>query len=265
MEGSEPIESLLTSSRHLMYRISIILALLIASSTSADGSARLLLTRYQTLEYLELVPQPFETPTEFTLLPSSRLWIEGSTSLNSFSCNAESLYVYAVAATPEEIEASVEVPVAELECGRGRMNQDLRDAMSSEAHPNIEYRLISATPSLSAETANGSLSVIRSGEAQNPIQTSEADSDERPVSLVTQGYLTVAGVERKVSFDATAQQTGSSNFRIHGRLPIRMTEYSITPPRALGGLIRVRDEIVVEFDLMIAAKPQTSISLPRGN
>ncbi len=208
---------------------SIILSLIIASSSYSFGLSQQ--DWFGAPATISLQDEKSETPrindVEFTLLPSSRLWIEGTTSINSFDCEAQNVVLDAMAAAWNMIHATVDVAVAKLECGRGRMNRELRRAMGADEHPAITYRLSSASQ----------------------IEQSAADS----VSINAIGYLTMAGVERKVELLAAAFQSDDGSYHLSGSLPIRMTDYSIIPPRAFRGLIKVRDEIVVQFDLIIKA------------
>jgi len=137
--------------------------------------------------------------------------------------------VQSAEATSTGVRADLEVPVDSLECGRDKMNHDLQKAMKADEHPDINFRLSEASGTGGSITAESGLNVT------------------------AVGFLSVAGVERKVAVQATAQENDGGAFRISGSLPIQMTDYSITPPRALRGLIRVRDEIVVQFDLIVAA------------
>jgi polyisoprenoid-binding protein YceI len=147
--------------------------------------------------------------------------------VNSFGCEAQDVTLDAKAANSEAIEATVDVAVAELECGRERMNRDLQIAMHAEEHPKITYYLESA------------------------FQTESSDNEVISINAI--GFLRVAGVVRKVEVLATAIQSDDGSYRLSGSLPIRMTDYNIDPPRALAGLIRVHDDIVVQFDLTVAA------------
>jgi hypothetical protein len=40
-------------------------------------------------------------------------------------------------------------------------------------------------------------------------------------------------------------------FALHARLPLRMTDFRITPPTALFGMVKAKDDLVVQFDLIL--------------
>lgn len=166
--------------------------------------------------------------TQFRMESGSRIWIEGSTQLAGFGCDASSLQLGSAQMGADGLDARLSVPVTSLECGKSRMNRDLQKAMKADEHPEIQYRLIDASAS---------------GE----------DSAGKNTAVVAKGLLTIAGVEREVSLLALATELSQGSYRVSGKLPLEMTDFDITPPRPLHGLIRVRDEIVVHFDLLLSA------------
>jgi hypothetical protein len=66
-----------------------------------------------------------------------------------------------------------------------------------------------------------------------------------------QGSLRIAGQERPVRVPVVVQQQRDGSLRAQGALPILMTDYGITPPTALFGVLRTDNRIVVKFDLLV--------------
>jgi hypothetical protein len=66
-----------------------------------------------------------------------------------------------------------------------------------------------------------------------------------------QGTLRIAGRERVVRVPVEVQQQRDGSLRAQGALPILMTDYGITPPKALFGVLRTENRIVVKFDLLV--------------
>ncbi|NNE36511.1 MAG: YceI family protein [Rhodothermales bacterium] len=166
--------------------------------------------------------------SRFYLMSDSRIWLEGSSSLSSFACEAKGVMLDSVSKDDSEIQALVELPVAGLDCGRRKMNRDLRRAMKANDHPTISYRLegIQAEPRL--------------------------QTDDDHISVDVDGVLSVAGVPQRVIVQAIAQDLNEDTYRVVGSVPLQMTDYNVVPPRILRGLIRVRNEIVVQFDFTVS-------------
>lgn len=167
----------------------------------------------------------------------SELLIEGTSTVNSFTCEAEEVEGRARLDTSGqqprrgEAKAEVAVPVRRFDCGKRRMNQDLYDALKASAHPVIRFEL---------DTAH------------------VVEQEPRTYQLHTSGRLTIAGTERPVTLEVDAQHLPDGRYRAQGSQPLSMRDYGIDPPSALLGLVKAHDRIVVRFDLI--ARPMTPAS-----
>jgi len=74
-------------------------------------------------------------------------------------------------------------------------------------------------------------------------------------TLMAVGRLAVAGVERDVVF-ALRTERRDDTLLVSGRLPLLMTDYGITPPKALLGMLKTDPKITVTFETVLAI-PQT--------
>ncbi|MEX2569963.1 MAG: YceI family protein [Gemmatimonadota bacterium] len=167
--------------------------------------------------------------------PESRLWIDGTSTLRSFTCEAETLSggVVPKGAAAElsldrlgEAVGSAEavVPVAALECGNGTMNDHMRKALKADENPQIRFALSS-------------------------YEVGPMNGANRSVTLV--GGLTIAGQEKPVTFHGTATQEPSGAMRVVGSTEIVMTEYGMKPPRLMLGTLRVGDRVTVNYDVVV--------------
>ena len=169
--------------------------------------------------------------------PDSRLWIEGTSNLRDWSCEAialdASVEIDNGAATHgpalrggSELRAvQVRVPVNALKCGRSQMDR-------------IMYKALKADDAPASHDITGHFAVVPNG-------------DDGDYSLSTEGTLRVAGQERAVRIDVDVEMRPDGTLRAQGELPIHMTDYGITPPTAMFGVIRTGDRIVVKFDLLV--------------
>ena len=167
----------------------------------------------------------------------SRLWIEGSSNLRDWSCEATALD----ASVDLDIgrdegdgvsglqRVQVSVPVNALTCRSGQMDRIMYKALRADADPSCRYIV-------------GSFNVV----------ATDSDGD---YSLRTLGSLRVAGRRNDVQLDVDVEQLPDGTLRAQGSLPILMTDYGITPPTALLGLVRTGNRIVVKFDLYVDRQP----------
>lgn len=129
-------------------------------------------------------------------------------------------------------ELALSIPIATLRCSGGRpMERDMNEALNADRFGVIGFQF----------------GGLRSGITH--------DIDRRSFHATIAGRLSLAGVTREISFKANAQRISRTRFHITADMPVRMTEFGITPPRALFGMIKAADELSVTLDLIAEVSP----------
>jgi hypothetical protein len=127
--------------------------------------------------------------------------------------------------------AKLAVPVMSLRGSSEGMDRDMHSALKASEHPRIEYDL-------------------------RNVQDAEIDRDpktsEPQVVLHAIGTLSVAGVQRNLATALTIQRLASRRYRVLAETQMRMTDFDVTPPTALFGLIRADNSVAVIFKLEFA-------------
>lgn len=168
-----------------------------------------------------------------TLQSQSKVWIEGVSTIRSFSCSAPTVNAYietrSANAIPQVLAGEhgvtlteIKVPVDKIECSNGTMNDHLREALKSHFNPTITFRVTSYDVSKGAEGVKGTLT----------------------------GSLSIAGVVKPVSIAAVGTADGEM-LRVTGSKEIKMTDWDVIPPALMFGRIKVRDDVTVKFDLLL--------------
>jgi polyisoprenoid-binding protein YceI len=168
----------------------------------------------------------------------SRVWFTGASNVRRFTCRARSIeggYRTDAAALdtllPHVDSASAAVltiRAARLACSPGAMNRHLREALKGDANPHIELRLVGW------------------------------DAHRQPdgtTAMRLRGRLSIAGVEREVSFDAVAAPDTLGRVHVTGAQPLRVTDYGVVPPRRFLGALRVRESVTVHWDVVLNDAP----------
>jgi len=62
--------------------------------------------------------------------------------------------------------------------------------------------------------------------------------------------LTIAGVDREVTLDLTIQKAGAT-LNVKGTLSLLMTDYGITPPKAMLGMVKADPKIKITFEVLL--------------
>lgn len=167
-----------------------------------------------------------------SIRPGSRVWVEGTSTVRDYSCEAAEVKgrVEAAAATLDVAalkdavrSAELAVSVAGLDCGNGTMNGHMRKALKGAEHGSIEFRLQDYTV------------VPEVGQSRVQIM----------------GTLRIAGQDRPLVVGAVATAADSAALRVKGSGEILMTEFGIKPPSLMMGTMKVHDRVKINFDLVL--------------
>ncbi|PWN05075.1 YceI family protein [Rhodohalobacter mucosus] len=178
---------------------------------------------------------------EYVPQDSSRLWIAGQSNVNQFECESrehrgEAIIFQTTTITGDTVTVDedatkimLEIDVEGIECGRNRMNRDLRNALKADDYPNITF------------VFNEIVSISENGHSNS-------------VELEVNGLLTIAGVTREVNVHLTGYTLDDNRVRAEGSKEILMTDFGVEPPTAMLGLVKADNELTVHFDLIAARK-----------
>lgn len=177
----------------------------------------------------------------FIAAPGSMIRIEGTSSLQSWTMEGDAVNgqlrldpAVMKTLTPETwrsvgdkaASVSVTIPVASIRSGDGRLDRLMSEALKAERNPVIRFDMTSSALM----------------EAKGPT-----------LLMKTTGNLTIAGVSRPVSMDVAGTRTSDGRYVLAGRVPVRMSEFGITPPTVLKG-VTAGDEVKVTFRWVIAPR-----------
>jgi polyisoprenoid-binding protein YceI len=84
-------------------------------------------------------------------------------------------------------------------------------------------------------------------ELTEPVRLDREPADGQQVTGEGKGRLTVHGVTREVTADLQGRWDGST-IQVAGRMPVRMSDFQITPPR-VGPVVSIEDDLTVELRL----------------
>jgi len=184
----------------------------------------------------------------FTIQPGSRLWMAGSSNIHDWTAEASEIDGFVEIVLPAT-EANLEglnlsgdatdnlprvevfVPVAGLRSGHKIMDKKMAAALKAKSQPGIHYELLEAN-------------VV----AQWPGEYSLFD-------LRTLGKLEVAGMERLIETLVAVQFQGDGQLLITGIIGLKMSDFGVEAPKALGGLLMTDDDIEIHFSLAMAVDP----------
>ena len=172
----------------------------------------------------------------FSIVPGSRITVDGSTNVNLFSCFSENTVAHSpVLVTPSSSHTSatlegavIKTKTQTLDCANAAMNENLYDALHSESYP---YIIVEITE-------------VRSADGK-PLSFTKGQD------LVTKLNLTLAGRKKMNTVYLNVVNEGSGNYHFIGSHKITLSSYGIDPPKAFFGLVKVDDNITVQFNLVV--------------
>jgi len=120
------------------------------------------------------------------------------------------------------------VPVMSLHGDSGGMDRDMQSALNVKQHPSIEF-------------------VFQ--QLQQTASQWNSQNTQASLKLRIVGTLYMAGVGRPITMDVIVKRDSRGHFLAHAQTALLMTDFGMTPPGALLGLIKANDQVLVVFDL----------------
>ncbi|MDB4887784.1 MAG: YceI family protein [Gemmatimonadetes bacterium] len=172
------------------------------------------------------------TSDPMSLRADSRIWVEGTSSMKSWSCAAGDVNatidgsptaVAQVAAGEKGVRTvRVNIPADKIDCHNGTMNEHMKKALKVSEFQSIDFKMTSYDVSRGADASAGTL----------------------------KGTLTLGGVQKSISIAAQGRAEGGA-LHVTGSYDLSMKDYDLTPPSLMFGRIKVRDTVTVKFDLLL--------------
>ncbi|MCH2449020.1 MAG: hypothetical protein MK198_02620 [Gracilimonas sp.] len=169
------------------------------------------------------------------LSDESKLSIKGKSNVNEFSCQSEhelqqdSLdFTYSIQEDTVTVHGvSLSLEIDQFDCGKRAINRDFRSTLKYQEHPFIEIIL-------------------------NELVLADSSEIVPQQALVT---IKIAGVEQQYSVPLHSFSRSEEQFIAGGNKILYMTDFGLTPPSPMFGLIKVDDELDIQFDLVIRLQP----------
>ncbi|MEX2380735.1 MAG: YceI family protein [Vicingaceae bacterium] len=120
----------------------------------------------------------------------------------------------------------IKLKAESLESGKSSMDGIAHEALKSEDHPMISFKLTKIK------------SITYSGTTAN---------------IVASGVLTIAGTSKTVDVKGTAVNNNGT-IQLKGSKDLKMTDFDMEPPTAMFGTIKTGDSITINYTLTLKTK-----------
>ena len=169
----------------------------------------------------------------FIVLPSSTLTIDGSTNVNSFRCGISKyigndtliLQEGKTIRKPIFLKGRVALKASQFDCGMQVMTKDFNETIKSKEHPYIiiDFKSFERVPNY-------------------------AKGEEKFKGTMT---ISLGGTTKQFSVDCSIQPTSSGLIHLKGGRKFMFSDFNLTPPEKMMGLIRIEQELTVHFNLVL--------------
>jgi polyisoprenoid-binding protein YceI len=126
-------------------------------------------------------------------------------------------------AKPGVVESfEIAVPVMSLASGKDGLDKNLQKALNAAKYPDVIFRLAKIEQAAAGK------------------------------GFTASGTLVIAGTEKNVTL-AIDVRAANGRLSIKGQLPLVMTDYGITPPKAMLGMLKTDPKVVIAFETTLTA------------
>ena len=148
----------------------------------------------------------------------SNLKITGTSSLHDWEMSVNEFDVIGVITDTQVQNLKAIIKAKSMESGKSIMNDKAYDAVKADDYPEIVF---------SAKTlkVNGN-------------------------SISGEGSLMIGGEKREIDINATIVKS-DTEMQLQGKVPLKMSDFNITPPTAMFGTLKTGDEVVIHYDIFL--------------
>ncbi|MEO6721640.1 MAG: hypothetical protein ABIN67_14830 [Ferruginibacter sp.] len=162
---------------------------------------------------------------------NSTLRVEGKSNINSFTCNIneyaakDTIVCIDELSTPIRLSGNLQMDVLSFNCHSSMITKDLRKTLKAEEYPKLNIRFLSLqsmpSPLSKTESIDGSLEVE------------------------------LAGVVKRFEVSYSFTTIGAGYIKLNGGHRFCFSDFKLIPPKKMAGLIKIKDEFDVNFQLIL--------------
>ena len=149
----------------------------------------------------------------------SSMRITGTSSLHDWEMEVEKFDVIGVVTETQVQNLKVTVVAKSMKSGKSIMDGKAYDAVQADDYPQIIFK---------AKTLN-----------------------IKGAKITGEGTLEIGGENRPIDLHADIVKNATSEMQLKGSVPVKMTDFDITPPTAMFGTLKTGDDIVIHYDILI--------------
>jgi polyisoprenoid-binding protein YceI len=167
---------------------------------------------------------------ELTVNPKTfSMTIYGTTNVHNFDMKATQASGSLVMVNAKQAKSlEIEIPVKGLKSNEKLMDTKTYEAFNAEKNPKITFK----STDVNSLSVNGS-----------------------DINVSISGNMTIAGVTKKVTLVSVGKVVKPGVYEFKGSIALKMTDYKMSPPTAMLGMMKVGDAITLKYDVTFEGAP----------
>lgn len=183
--------------------------------------------------HLSLFAQPNITSERFSnYYFLKNVLIEGETNINNFNFSFNNSKINIIPVKEKSINSSSDkdiveffIPVRAFRGSNYLMESDFQELLNAQDYP-----------------------MVKVGIERNKLNDIISESGNLELSF----YLTIAGVTKLINGNYLINLCGENEIILQGSTQVKLTDFSINPPKKMLGVLQVKDLISIKFDIIIS-------------
>ena len=165
--------------------------------------------------------------TKWLISENSGLRVNGSTNVNKFTCDIPNCDQDTLTVWKSDkgirLSGSINPNVLSFDCHKAMMTRDLRKTLKAKEYPKLHILFLSLNelPELS----------------------------NKPANITGQVEIEIAGIKKLYEIDYSISADNDKIIHLLGSRDLNFSDFELTPPRKLGGMIKAKDQLTVAFNL----------------
>ena len=166
---------------------------------------------------------------KWVVMSGGSLKVVGSTNINQFTCaitnysKPDTINVNRNNNPSVKLNGAIRLDVKNFDCHNKPMTDELRKILKAKTHPKLMIKFVSIN------------------------QYPEAHSKNKIINGIV--LIELAGVTKKYEVHYKVINADHTHIHLVGSRDVLFTDFNITPPKKLGGMIRTNDKLQVEFNV----------------
>lgn len=164
---------------------------------------------------------------------NSILQVAGKSNVNSFTCeiskydNADTIQLFDNNNKTIRLSGDLEMDILSFDCHSSMINKDMQTTLKADVYPQLKIRFLSLE----------SMPLLRTNAEQ------------------IKGILEVelAGVIKRIEMTYCISRINDNYIRLSGSRSFTFSDFKLSPPQKFAGLIKIKDDFNVNFQLVLRA------------